>query len=419
VLLYGGLALGAYLLLKDSGIGKGIDRAAEGVGTAVGAAGDLVASAAHMIELTLTWPEKLYEYVRWPETEKAKFMYGELFPQLIKACGAGALSEASLFLGYDERLAVLDRERKPFSDGHRSGGYDEKLGFVIPRSKRQIELGSTYIGPGEWDMARTCAVHATDPLVMCDGLVYGVDPKLTYLLDIIRYGQSQDQGFNIWPDGSTDHPREGWCEGWLMTTLLRSLYENIPIGFTQGRVLARHTTPFCQHFEKPGAPPICPSGFPQSVGYLEMGWPVKYLWPASSKGFTDDSSHMPRRCFPWDGGDSPECCIGWLVQPDGTFYVPGNCKINDSRNFMLTVSPNGPDALPGDSRTMRSVDITINLDGRNSLDKPTLDPTAGLAGITPLEGRLLVYPKNPPDWYVRLSQAHGFYPQYQAALKKG
>jgi hypothetical protein len=338
VLPYLAIAGAGYLLL--SGSGDGVKRAVDGVGNAIGAAGDLVADAARMIGYTLTWPELVYKMIAYPDAERAKMLFGTMYPTLFEACREGALSEAGLYLGYDPKLAVLRPPRLPFDSGFEFGRYREDMAHVIPRSPKQIEIvGDGYMGKPDWADMSFVAVHNADPVIVRDGHMYAIDPTLQYILDIVRYGQSMFAGFNVWPDGSNGHPREGWVEGWLMAALLRSFYPSVPIGHTQGVLLSQSVRYFCAVPTRPGAPPICPSGVSYDYFPTSDGWLLKGYFAPSSVGFTHDASHMPMRCEPGIGGDA-SCCIGYTIQ--GTppvMMVPGDCGIPGSRSIFFSIAP--------------------------------------------------------------------------------
>jgi hypothetical protein len=377
-----------------------------GAGKIVTSVADLVSDATNFISYAFNWPEK----IRFPEKERAAWMYGEMFPQLIEACQAGAFAEGCLYLGYSPRYAVLRPPTPGVDNGFWSRDYEESLAHVIPRSEAQKKrYAGTYMPTAEWQNTFFVSVHATENVILCNGQLFAVDPALSFVLDIVRYCQTQDGGFNVWPDGSNNNPREGFVEGWLMVALLRSLIPGIPLGFTQGVVLAGNYTYFTQ------ADKGCtPQGASYRAEFLGEGFAIKVLFPAASNGFTRDGAWAPSTCG--HDGD-PACCIGWYTDDAGREYVSTDCRMPDSQVFWLTIAPNGKDSLPDDCRDMRQVDLAILIDGRTNLEeKPVLDVITGLSGINPDLSRYLVFPANPPDWYTRLATKFGTTEQRDQAI---
>jgi hypothetical protein len=409
ILPYAVAAAAGIGLLYWSGILGAAKSVSEGAGKIVTSVADVVADAANFLSYAFTWPDKL----KYPQRERAKWMYTEMFPQLIEACKSGAFAEACLYLGYSERYAVLRKPQDGIDNGFWSGNYIEDLGHVIPRSQFQKDRYPSYMPTDSWKQSAFVSVHMTENVILCNGHLFAVDPELSFVLDIVRYGQTQDGGFSVWPDGSDGNPREGYVEGWLMCALLRSLMPGVPLGFTQGVVLAANYTYFIQ-----GGQNGCsaPSGSSYSVSFLGDGFPLKVLWPYALNGFTYNASYAPHTC---DTAGDPACCIGWYTDNQGREYVSTDCRMPDSLVFWLTIAPYGKDALPGDCRDMRQVDLAIQIDGRTNMEeKPVLDVVNSLVDIQPDLNRYLVFPASPPDWYNRLASLFGTAAQRDQALQQ-
>lgn len=412
-LLLLGAGAAALLLLTDNPV-KSVVKDVEEI---VGGAAKVVTSATDMISLSLTWPKLLEEYLRFPKKQKAEIFYKQIYPELIKAAASGAFARGTLFLGFDPSLAIytaqstqlwtaLERHKNVYQAPIRMGAhFVHDLAHVVFADNGNRALYGWYGGVPEWAQASVIAVHATAPLIAYNGWVIGVDPSLQFVLDIFRYGQSQDDGFNIWPDGSDDHPREGWTEGFLVTALFRSVVPNVPVGFTQGRVLSAQT-----NFWMPDGTGI--RGFRLSP--LTDGWIVKLFWPANTSGLTPDGEHMPIRCSP-DDNASFMCCVG-SISRGGREVVPADCKIGDDRNVTLVTVPAPADRVFDTWPSYPHTTLVVQIDGRNELAKPDFDFTASLSKISLVPDRFGLYPEEFPSWYTDAMDTAGLTGQRQLIL---
>lgn len=397
------LALGvgavALLMLTDNPVKK----TAEDAEKIVGGVANVVVSATDMIALTLTWPQMLADYIRFPKKDKAKLLFEELYPSLIKAAASGALARASVFVGYRPDLAVVTAASSqlttPFKEHPqifqapiRAGNFSDDFGHILTADTIERAKIGPYASPSEWANVSIIAVHATRPIIAYNGWVVALHPDVNFVLDLFRYGQSQDDGFNIWPDGSDDHPREGWVEGFLVAALFRSLVPNVPVGFTQGRVLSTRRV-WRDADNKWSAGVSHPS-------LLGEGWIMKVYWPANLRGFVQDRLHMPVRCSVESNSGQPWlCCVGSIAK-DGKLVIPYRCELGRDRNVYLHIGPAVDDLVFNQWPALPLTEVVVQIDGRNEIDMPPIDFTSKLAAISLASGRFGLFPEDTPDWYL-------------------